>query len=151
MPKVTKAQILGLIDSRVIKTIKVEAVTDDTEKIAVGVQPYVVNVMQSNTKGGVDVVNIVMYVVDEGTDDESAYLADPARLAPDQALVGRALAYMATLPYERVKVEQINVNEEYIVCSAFEKHAGEDGIVDKFEIMVYVDTDGNDAHKRIQS
>jgi hypothetical protein len=137
-----KAELLQDIESRVIRVIKVEE-QEDPVKNEAGIKSYIANVLNLD-QGRVQGQNIGFYVVDEGEPTERAYFRDNA--GSRVALEAETVAFIQTLPYVRVQVQEVDSSNEFVIARAFEETA--EGI-QELRIMLYKDADGTPQHKKL--
>lgn len=138
----TKAELLQDLSSRVVRLIEVVEEID-TKKNAVGIKQYMANVLNLE-RGAARGQNIGFYVVDEGTETEAAFYRDSA--GSRTALEAEAVAYLATLPYVKVHVEDVDTTNEFIIVKAIADNG--DGTVSEKKVMVYKDGD-TPTHKEV--
>ena len=140
----TKTELLADIDTRVLRTISVTK-EPDAVKEAQGINTYVANVLNLNA-GKATGQNIAFYVLDEGTPTEQAIYKDDA--GAKVALEAETVAFIASLPYVKVKVDEVNANEEFVLATAYEEDTTT-GTVSTKKIMLYKDSAGVPQEKTI--
>lgn len=137
-----KAELLQDLGERVVRVIEVYEELDE-KKNAAGVKQYIANVLNLE-RGVARGQNIGFYVIDEGLETELALYRDSA--GSRTALETEAVAYLATLPYIKVNVMEVDTTNEFIVVRAMKDNGDE--TVSEVKVMVYKDGD-TPTHKEI--
>lgn len=140
----TKAELLQDLSSRVLRTISVVEESDEV-KNAAGVRMYMANVLNLE-RGDVRGQNVGFYVIDEGQPEEQAYYRDKA--GSKLALQAETVAFIATLPYEKVQILEIDDDNEFVIARAF-KATGDGAAMNEVKLMLYKDKTGTATCKEI--
>lgn len=140
----TKQELLADIDTRVIRTVSITQEPDATKEAA-GITTYVANVLNLN-KGKAVGQNIGFYVIDEGQPTEQAFYKDD--VGAKVALEAETVAFIATLPFVKVKVTEINADEEFVIAEAYEEDTST-GTISKKNIILYKDSAGTPTYKQL--
>ena len=140
-----KQALLDDLATRVLRVIEVTK-QDDAVSEAAGVSPYTANVLNMES-GNVSKSNILFYVLDEGTEQESAYYANSAA-GSKISLETEAVAYLRTLPYTKVQVQEVDSRNEFIIVRAFRPSKLDASKAEEVRVMIYKDGD-NPAHKEL--
>lgn len=138
----SKEQLLADLETRVLRVVAVNK-QDDPVKETVNINTYLANVLNIE-QGSVQGQNVVFYVLDEGTASEQAYYQN--RPGSRKELEVEAVAFLKTLPYVRVSVEQVDSNNEFVIVRAFKENADE--TLSEVKVMIYKDGD-TPMHKEI--
>lgn len=141
----TKQELIQYIEANVVRIINAPEVlpADHQKNInAAGITTYNVNALVEQQDGTAKAENFFFYVVDEGTADEKAFPMEKFDFTPT-TLRDEALAYIEHLEnsgtFERVTVDQVKTDKEYILATALEKQS--DGTLHEKRIALYKEGD----------